>query len=151
MNKNISIILADDDEDERLLFSIAKDVIDQEIDLKTFRDGEEFIQYMNLEPELPTMLFLELNMRRMSGLECLKAVRSSILWKDVPVAMYSISGSETEINESQAGGAQVYIMKPNNIIILAEMIHWAMHIDWKNTVLHSKEFFTRESTWKKKE
>lgn len=149
MHRKESLILIDNDEDDRLLFSIARDMIDTEIDLIMFRDGEELVQYMKTEPEAPSMLFLEFNMQRMSGLRCLKEIRNLDGWKDVPVAMYTMSANETDIHNSNEGGAQVYIKKPNCINVLAEMIKWTMNTDWKNTVLHPDEFFISESTWKK--
>lgn len=148
-NKEI-IFLAEDDEDDRLFFSMAVDSFKKNIKLVTFNDGEELIKNIKTEIEKPQIIFLDINMPKLSGLECLERIRRSSNWKHVPVAMYSTSGNESDIEQSKKLGAQVFVMKPFQLTKLAEIIDWALHVDWGNTVLSSTEFFVREKTWHKK-
>ena len=71
----INITLADDDEDDRLFFTDAFDEIKITTRVKTFNDGVYLMDYLNSEDAtLPNVLFLDLNMPRKSGLECLKEI-----------------------------------------------------------------------------
>ncbi len=145
--KHKTVFLADDDEDDRLFFSMAVEGIGDNINLKTFNDGEQLMNYLNVDAEIPDILFLDINMPRLSGLECLEKIRNSNKWKDMPVAMYSTSGSEIDIERSKELGAQVYIMKPFKLKILIEIIEWVLNTDWENTSLSPKRFFIKESNW----
>lgn len=146
-DKKQTILLADDDEDDRMFFSMAVQEISMELKLLTFVDGDELMQYLNGEPDEPQMIFLDINMPKKSGLECLEEIRNSSRWKDVPVAMYTTSGSEQEITRAKQLGAQFYIIKPFEISVMAEIIGWTLETDWKNTVLPHNEFYAREATW----
>lgn len=145
-----TIFLADDDEDDRLFFSMAVEAIKKDLKLLTFKDGEELMEYIDKDPELPQLLFLDINMPKMSGLECLEKIRSSEKWNEIPVAMYTTSGSDQEITRAKELGAQFYIIKPFELSVMADIISWTLETDWRNTVLTHSEFSAREANWKRR-
>lgn len=145
--KHKTIFLADDDEDDRMFFAMAVDSASKDISLVTFNDGEQLMHHLRDNVEQPDILFLDINMPRLSGLECLEKIRNSDKWKDMPVAMYSTSGSEIDIERSKELGAQAYVMKPFKLNILIEIVEWALKNEWQNTVLSDKGFFIEESNW----
>jgi len=128
----LHIILADDDDDDRLFF---KDAI-EEVKVKTVvtmvNDGVELMDYL-LHPEthLPNLVFLDLNMPRKSGMECLKEIRSNHKLKDLSIAIYSTSGLENDIEETFINGANIYIKKPNDFKILKSMLDKVITINWQ--------------------
>ena len=79
MNKDYTyIILADDDEDDRMLFTDAFDELKISTKVQTFKDGAELMSYLNSdEAVLPEILFLDLNMPKKNGIECLKEIKSN--------------------------------------------------------------------------
>jgi CheY-like chemotaxis protein len=124
MDKNpLHIILADDDESDRLTFQEAL----AESRIKTIvyavNDGEELMEHLVKEDTLiPHMLFLDMNMPRKNGLTCLKEIRNSEKLKNVAVAIYSTSSSERDIEETFNHGANVYIKKPTDFKILKHVL-----------------------------
>ena len=76
MNKDyIHIILADDDEDDRMLFKDAFEELKINTKVNTFNDGVELMDYLNApDAILPHILFLDLNMPFKSGIECLHEI-----------------------------------------------------------------------------
>lgn len=81
------------------------------------------MEYLNEENAiLPHLIFLDLNMPRKNGLECLKEIRRNENFKDISIAIYSTSTSEKDIEETFRSGANVYIIKPNNFTILKQLL-----------------------------
>lgn len=132
MNNDIlHIILADDDEDDRLFF---KDAID-EIKIKTavtiVKDGAQLMDHLNnCTTQLPDLVFLDLNMPSKNGMECLKEIRGNNKLKDISVAIYSTSASEEDIEETFVKGANVYIRKPNNFPELKKALAQVLSVNW---------------------
>jgi len=113
--KKISIVLADDDEDDRLFFKEAIEQLNLNSDLNLVENGNQLMKYLeDLNSPLPDLVFLDLNMPRKGGLECLREIRSSKKLKGLTVAIYSTSSSEEDIEECFVRGANIYINKPNN-------------------------------------
>jgi CheY-like chemotaxis protein len=71
---------------------------------------------------LPELIFLDLNMPRKNGLECLKEIRSSEKFSKIPIAIYSTSASKNDIEETFRNGANVYIKKPSDFNILKQLL-----------------------------
>lgn len=121
--KKINIVLADDDEDDRLFFKEAIEQLNLNSDLNLVENGNELMKYLeDLNSPLPDLVFLDLNMPRKGGLECLREIRTSKKLKGLTVAIYSTSSSEEDIEECFVRGANVYINKPNNFESLKSVL-----------------------------
>jgi CheY-like chemotaxis protein len=122
-NELLRIVLADDDASDRSNFMDAFEELKIKTSVHTVRDGVELMDYLADESApLPYLLFLDLNMPRKNGLECLKEIRSNNRFKDVIVAIYSTSSSERDIDATFASGANVYIKKPNDFASLKAVL-----------------------------
>jgi CheY-like chemotaxis protein len=75
---------------------------------------------------LPHLLFLDLNMPRKNGLECLKEIRSNEKLKDISIAIFSTSANENDIEETFLHGANIYITKPNSYNLLKQVLEKAV-------------------------
>ncbi len=126
------VLLADDDPDDRLFFKYAIEELKIKTILTTVNDGVELMNYLS-EPDasLPHVVFLDLNMPRKGGMECLKEIRANKNYKDLSIAIYSTSGSDKDIEESFVLGANVYIKKPNDFSSLKKILAEVININWQ--------------------
>jgi len=125
-------MLADDDEDDRLFFKEAFEEVKIKYTISAFNDGEQLMEYLYEEGNpLPDIIFLDLNMPRKSGIDCLKEIRADERLKRISVAIYSTSSSEQDIEDTFVSGANVYIRKPNDFNMLKKILSDVVHINWQ--------------------
>ena len=111
----INICLADDDEDDRLFFTDAFDELKINTKVSTFKDGVELMDFLNnADSILPNVLFLDLNMPKKNGVECLLEIKKNANLNDIAIAIYSTSSSEEHIEETFVNGANIYIKNRAN-------------------------------------
>ena len=126
-NEPLQILLADDDETDRILFKEAFEELKIQTTVHTFDNGVQLMDYLNKnDNRLPHLLFLDLNMPRKSGLECLKEIRRDKKIKDISIAIYSTSNSEKDMEETFLNGANIYIHKPNDFNVLKQILEKAL-------------------------
>ena len=131
-NGLINVLLADDDEDDRLFFREAFEEIKIKTKVKTVNDGVELMNHLIKNGnELPHILFLDLNMPRKNGMDCLMEIKRSDNLKDIPVAIYSTSASEEDIEDTFVKGANVYIKKPSDFGTLKKILEEVITINWQ--------------------
>ncbi len=112
--KQLNILLADDDMDDCIFFKQAIEELLPVNNLKVLHDGEQLMQYLtNDENKLPHVLFLDINMPRKNGFECLSEIKHSEKLKHLPVIMFSTSFEQEVINQLYENGAQYFIRKPS--------------------------------------
>lgn len=110
--KPVNILLADDDKDDRFFFDKALKSLPIPTQLATVEDGEKLMDYLSENSEnLPDVLFLDLNMPRKKGAECLSEISLQAKLKDLPVVIYSISLHEEVANLLYNSGAYYYVQK----------------------------------------
>lgn len=134
---NLNILLADDDHDDRLFFKQALEELNTSAKLTTVDDGEELMDYLNNVGEenilpIPDILFLDINMPRKNGIECLAEIKRNEKLKTLPVVMFSTSNSWDTINLLFKSGSNVYIHKPSDFSQLKQVIHHALPIATEN-------------------
>lgn len=128
----IYITLADDDEDDRLFFTDAFSELKIDTKVNTFNDGVELMDYLNnSESILPNILFLDLNMPRKNGVECLLEIKENERFNDIAIAIYSTSSSEEHIEETFVNGANIYIKKPNDFNTLKKILSEVVTLNWQ--------------------
>jgi CheY-like chemotaxis protein len=107
------ILLIDDDPDDRGLFCEAVTEIAPEITCFTAQDGKRALaRLQESEPDLPDMIFLDINMPGWNGWECLLKLKAHELYRDIPVIMYSTSSSEADRKKAYDYGAMSFFTKP---------------------------------------
>ncbi|SIS42857.1 Response regulator receiver domain-containing protein [Zobellia uliginosa] len=131
-NKLLNIALADDDEDDRMLFSEAIEEITIKTQLTCFKHGQELMEHLNTPNiALPNLIFLDLNMPIKNGMQCLKEIRSNPALRDLCIAIYSTSSSEKDIEETFLNGANIYLNKPNNFVKLQDSVERILQLNWQ--------------------
>jgi len=130
--KSIHVLLADDDEDDRLFFIDAFEEIKVKTKVEVVHDGVELMEYLSKKNvELPHVLFLDLNMPRKGGLECLSEIRKMDHLKNIAVVIYSTSSTEEDIENTFAKGANIYIKKPSDFQVLKKILTEVIAINWQ--------------------
>lgn len=122
-NTVLRIVLADDDESDRMLFTDAFSELKIKTAVQTVNSGIQLMSYLAKSgTSLPHIVFLDLNMPRKSGLECLKEIRADKKYKEILIAIYSTSASASDIDETFNNGANVYIKKPSDFKVLKQLL-----------------------------
>ena len=108
----LQILLADDDADDHFLFDKIVNTLPLDIQITTVLDGEKLMKYLykNIE-HLPDILFLDYNMPRRNGSECLLEIKQNPLLKDIPVIIYSTYFHENIAKVLYESGAYYYVRK----------------------------------------
>jgi CheY-like chemotaxis protein len=102
----------DDDENVRSALRLMFRLLNYEF--RDFRDPREAIRVL-LTGEVPDILFLDINMPQMSGVEVLQFVRSRPEWKHIPILMVSSESEEEYVEQTVRSGADGYVFKPVNM------------------------------------
>lgn len=124
------ILLVDDDPDEYILFEDALRELPESPRLHYAHDGQQLMKLLaDDQAQLPAIIFLDLNMPRMNGFECLKKIRLSARFMHVPVVIFSTSSQTQAIDAVYEQGANYYIRKPNTFSLLKEVIARILEID----------------------
>ena len=123
MQQDLSFFLIDDDLDDQEIFVLAIEDIDTSIHCKTASDGCEALNILKEnENFIPDYIFLDLNMPRVNGRECLVEMRKIPRLKSIPIYIYSTSSSEKDRIETLSLGATGFITKPNSIDELVRIL-----------------------------
>jgi CheY-like chemotaxis protein len=127
--KNIKhkLLLADDDDDDCVIFRAALEDLPISSTLTTVNDGVELMDLMLQENyQMHDMLFLDINMPKKNGFECLLEIKQDDRLKQLPVIIFSTSSDKEMINLFYEKGAQHYIRKPGDFTKLRSSIYKAI-------------------------
>lgn len=122
MQNDKIIMIIDDDPDDKDLFIEIVHEIDPGYTCIWGCDGLDGIRKLNQLQILPKYIFLDLNMPRMNGKQCLVEIKQDPKFKNIPVIIYSTSKLDSDIAESKALGASYYMTKPSLFKELQEVI-----------------------------
>jgi CheY-like chemotaxis protein len=118
-----NILLADDDADDRLFFEDALNEVGIPARLTIACNGLELMTNLDSISEPPPLIiFLDLNMPRKNGFECLEEIRNSPRLKHIPVIIFSTTSHEDAISTTFLKGANHYISKPSSFTLLVKAI-----------------------------
>jgi len=124
----LTILLADDDADDCLLFKDALGELPLVTKLSTVANGEQLMEVLNQIDPLPDLLFLDLNMPRKNGFGCLLEIKQNGRLESLPVIILSTSVEENMVNLLYENGAEYYICKPNEFSELVSVIRIVLSI-----------------------
>jgi CheY-like chemotaxis protein len=108
----LNILLADDDMDDRFFFEKALYGLTVPAKLEIVPNGERLMEYLNANLDnLPDMIFLDLNMPRKNGNECLVEIKQDKRLQRIPVIIYSTSLLTEIADVLYINGAHFYLQK----------------------------------------
>ena len=127
MKENMSFLIVDDDADDRMLVIESVREIDETIECKIARNGEQALELLrNIEVPLPNFIFLDIRMPRLNGKKCLFEIKKDERLKHIPVIIYTTSKAVEESKELRAMGAFHFISKPRNAEEIFYLISFVM-------------------------
>jgi CheY-like chemotaxis protein len=110
----MKILLVEDDEDDIFLFTKALETLSGGIILDVTHNGVEALEYLTRNVhEKPQLIFLDINMPLMNGIECLKKIRQHPSLHDLQVVVLTTSNSEKDRQECHNMAAAFFIKPPN--------------------------------------
>ena len=146
--RNCSILLVEDDADDVFFLTEAFRRTGTDVSLHVANNGQEAIDYLTQTTERaadsgvpkPSLVLLDLNLPRKTGLEVLKWIRQHSLWNTVIVIILTSSTSDSDLDEAYRLGANSYIIKPSDATKLRELAqlldqYW---FKWNQAPLHKE-------------
>lgn len=108
---NQKILIVDDEPNIVILMEQAlEDLEDEGVELLTARNGEEALE--TIKTEKPNLVFLDVMMPKMSGLEVCRLVKKELQMSDVYIVMLTAKGQEFDKQKGMDVGADLYLTKP---------------------------------------
>jgi CheY-like chemotaxis protein len=131
MGKKRTFFIVDDDIDDQELFIEAVNEIDNSIHCISSSDCEEALGLLRSgNISLPDMIFLDLNMPRLNGKQCLIELKKEANLRHIPVIIYSTSSEKRDIEETSKLGAAHFLTKPNRFDELCKALTYVVSKDW---------------------
>ena len=137
MRAPVSILVADDDADDKLLLQLAVKRSNLNLLLQTVEDGEKAVDYLlgrngfenrNTHP-FPNFVLLDLKMPRMNGFDVLDFVKKQHGLRQLTIIVFSSSNDPGDIRRAYDTGANSYLCKPATSESLKELLE-ALHNYW---------------------
>lgn len=118
--KNIRILMADDDEDDRLLMQEALEEVNLGNEIDYVEDGEELLDYLRRENKYesyknkpyPDLILLDLNMPKKSGSDALAEIKKDVSLRKIPIVILTTSKAEEDIIRTYDLGVNSFLAKP---------------------------------------
>ena len=123
-----NILIIDDHDAVRLLLGLT---LKNRFDVITKKDGMEGMAWLSAG-NIPDLIMLDMQMPRLNGLEFLKQIRTSGMFREIPVILVSANENEYEITQSFGLGIVDFIRKPFNPIKLKEKVDNILNKKTKN-------------------
>ncbi len=124
--KRLNILHADDDTDDCIFFKESLEELQLPIHHSAVHDGEQLMQFLeNRTNELPHILFLDLNMPRKNGAECLSEIKFNKRLKQITIIIFSTAFEQEVVNQLYENGAHHYIRKPSDFSQFKKLIQQA--------------------------
>jgi len=126
----ITILIADDDEEDRILTQEALAGARLANDLRFVVDGQDLIDYLRREGSYangeqapaPGIILLDLNMPRLDGREALGVIKADPELRQIPIVVLTTSSAETDVEQAYQLGVNSFITKPVTFAGLVEVM-----------------------------
>jgi CheY-like chemotaxis protein len=129
------ILCIEDDADDQYIFRQAMGRLDIPHTYSIVNNGKEALDYLQTEQQLPHIIFLDLNMPEMNGVSCLRELKSSNSYNEIPVIILSTSDRPFDIQLTQKMGARNYVIKQTHLDTFCEKIYSVLVAELSGTPL----------------
>ncbi len=126
-----NVLLAEDDEEDVLLFQSVLSELNQDIIVKVAADGNLLMAFLKQATTLPEMIFLDLNMPHKNGFQCLTEIKGNEKWNSIKIVILSTSSQAQQIETAYEGGADLYLAKPVSYTQFKNMMEKCLSLNWE--------------------
>lgn len=105
------ILLVEDDIDDQYFFREALSLLSPALSCQIAENGVEALKLLKELPRFD-IIFMDINMPKMNGIECLQVLKSNDSYKNIPVVILSTSSDQAYIERCKILGATYYFTKP---------------------------------------
>jgi CheY-like chemotaxis protein len=134
-----TILLADDNKNDCIVFERAIIQIDIHLKLTTVTNGEELLQL--LSHYVPDILFLDLEMPYKNGIQCLQTMRENKAFEKLPVVVFSATNRPNNIQVAYGFGANLFFTKPAAYNELVTSLSDILKMDWNDPASITEKYF----------
>src|SRR5688572_23431444 len=133
MDRNLTILVAEDTEDDALFLERGFRKAGLRNPLQILTDGTEVLKYLKAEGKyedrqkypFPSVFFTDIKMPKLSGFEVLQWLRDHPECRIIPTIVFSSSAEPEDVKRAYQIGANAYFVKPTTLGELEEMVRYA--------------------------
>ena len=127
-----TILLVDDDVDDQLIFMDALKEVAPVTECITANNGLEALVHLRTLVSTPSLIFIDLNMPLMNGIECLEKIKSDPELKEIPVIIFTTSDNPLDQKRTRDLGAEVFFTKTPDFKLLTIKLRNILQTDFKS-------------------
>lgn len=133
MNKNGAIVIVEDDTDDQELFTNVFKELNYKNEIIFFSDGQEALSYLIAETNEPFIVFSDINMPKLNGMELRKQIHENenIRIKTIPYLFFTTSAEQASVIEAYSKSIQGFFIKPSSFEALKNMLKIIIEY-WRN-------------------
>lgn len=133
MNKNGAIVIVEDDSDDQEMFTKVFTELNYKNEIIFFNDGQEALTYLTAETNEPFIVFSDINMPKLNGMELRKQIHENenIRIKTIPYLFFTTSAEQTSVIEAYSKSIQGFFIKPSSFEALKNLLRIIIDY-WKN-------------------
>ena len=129
-----TILIVDDDADDRMFFNEALMEIDKSLQCVCARNGQEALNLLQkANAVIPSYIFMDMNMPRLDGLQCLTQIKKIKDLQHIPVIIFTTSKQAADAEKAKKIGADLFLSKPSRFSDLVKMLRFIIAQEW-NTI-----------------
>jgi DNA-binding NtrC family response regulator len=134
-----NILLIDDDIDDCDVFGQALQLVSNSLQLSYIHQSEAVLTA--IAAFQPDLIFLDINLPRISGFDCLNEIQKSGKFANIPIIMYSSSDNPKEVHAAYGLGATLYFRKPSNFTQLVQSLKDIIAMTWESPTAIKAQYY----------
>lgn len=136
------ILFVEDDRDDQEAFISIMNDLDEVPPYTIANNGKEAVDLIKRSKDLPRLIFLDINMPRMNGMEFLQEIRKDPATMSIPVVMLSTSSMQKK--QAKELGANAYLKKSSNYENVRDQLLRMLNLDFVNDSFTASQTFTMD-------
>lgn len=133
-NPSTNVLIAEDDDDDYLIFSLAVEELSVRVILSRAENGDILMKMLN--ENHPDILFLDILMPCRDGRQCIREIRADSKFDSLPIIVYSSLKDMETIEFCYRAGSNLYAVKPSSLNDVKQALERIFAVDWKKMLYY---------------